>query len=108
MAGPLTDSVTIERPCAAGIIPVTGALRLERADQLGHALKAGRLDVRFIPTGGLTADNASACFSRRSVIGAGGSWMVSPAVAGAGDVDEVTRLTAQAIARVAGARAWPI
>lgn len=216
MAGPLTGADTIERACAAGVVPVIPPIAADRVDQLGSALKNGGLpvaevtlrsataldavrrlaadpeilvgagtvirpdqvelaaaagarfivtpgisepvihrchqlglpvipgistpseiitaldlgcdvlkffpahasggvtmiaaleapfpDVRFIPTGGLTAENAAAYFSRRSVLAVGGSWMVSPALADVGDFDTVTRLTAQAVALVAEVR----
>jgi 2-dehydro-3-deoxyphosphogluconate aldolase / (4S)-4-hydroxy-2-oxoglutarate aldolase len=61
-------------------------------------------DLRIIPTGGVTAENAAAYFARRSVVAVGGSWMVSPALAGAGDFEAVAKLAAQAVALAAEAR----
>jgi 2-dehydro-3-deoxyphosphogluconate aldolase/(4S)-4-hydroxy-2-oxoglutarate aldolase len=72
------------------------------------ALEAPFPDVRFIPTGGLTAENASTYFSRRSVVAVGGSWMVTPALDGPGDFAEVTRRTSEAVSLVAAARRWTI
>jgi 2-dehydro-3-deoxyphosphogluconate aldolase / (4S)-4-hydroxy-2-oxoglutarate aldolase len=68
------------------------------------ALEGPFPDLRFVPTGGVTAENASAYFSRRSVVAVGGSWMVSPAVTGAGDFKAVAKLAAQAVALAAEAR----
>jgi 2-dehydro-3-deoxyphosphogluconate aldolase/(4S)-4-hydroxy-2-oxoglutarate aldolase len=68
------------------------------------ALEGPFPDLRFVPTGGVTAENAAAYFSRRSVAAVGGSWMVSPALAGGGDFEAVVKLAAQAVALVAEAR----
>ncbi|MFZ0090951.1 MAG: hypothetical protein WAL63_15685 [Solirubrobacteraceae bacterium] len=68
------------------------------------ALEGPFADLRIIPTGGVTAENASAYLGRRSVVAVGGSWMVSPALAGAGDFETVTKLAAQAVALAAEAR----
>lgn len=68
------------------------------------ALEAPFPELRFVPTGGVTAENASEYFGRRSVVAVGGSWMVSPALAGAGDFEAVSKLAAQAVALAAEAR----
>jgi 2-dehydro-3-deoxyphosphogluconate aldolase/(4S)-4-hydroxy-2-oxoglutarate aldolase len=68
------------------------------------ALEGPFPDLRFIPTGGVTAENASDYLSRRSVVAVGGSWMVSPALAGAGDFETVVTLAAHAVALAAEAR----
>ncbi len=68
------------------------------------ALEGPFPDLRVIPTGGVTAENAAAYFGRRSVVAVGGSWMVSPALAGAGDFESVAKLAAQAVALAAEAR----
>ena len=53
--------------------------------------------VRFIPTGGIDADNAGDYLRLASVAAIGGSWMVAPALLAAGDYDAITRLTAAAL-----------
>jgi 2-dehydro-3-deoxyphosphogluconate aldolase/(4S)-4-hydroxy-2-oxoglutarate aldolase len=68
------------------------------------ALEGPFPDVHFVPTGGVTAENASAYFTRRSVVAVGGSWMVSPALAGTGDFEAVAKLTTHAVALAAEAR----
>jgi 2-dehydro-3-deoxyphosphogluconate aldolase / (4S)-4-hydroxy-2-oxoglutarate aldolase len=54
--------------------------------------------VRFIPTGGLTADNMARYLELKTVLAVGGSWMVAPALLAEGRFDEVRRLAAQAVA----------
>ena len=52
-------------------------------------------NVRFIPTGGISASNLSDYLALPSVLACGGSWMVK-----ADDWDQTTRLTAEALAMV--------
>ena len=49
-------------------------------------------NVRFIPTGGISASNLSDYLALSSVLACGGSWMVKP-----DDWDQTTLLTAQAV-----------
>jgi 2-dehydro-3-deoxyphosphogluconate aldolase / (4S)-4-hydroxy-2-oxoglutarate aldolase len=62
--------------------------------------------VRFIPTGGITAERLAAYLEVRSVMAVGGSWMVAPGLLAEGRFDEVQRLAAEAVA-VAQATAGP-
>jgi 2-dehydro-3-deoxyphosphogluconate aldolase / (4S)-4-hydroxy-2-oxoglutarate aldolase len=59
--------------------------------------------MRFIPTGGITAANLAGYLRQPSVLAAGGSWMVAASLINAGDFDQITRLTAEAVA-IAAAR----
>jgi 2-dehydro-3-deoxyphosphogluconate aldolase/(4S)-4-hydroxy-2-oxoglutarate aldolase len=73
------------------------------AEQLGglsmiSALAGPFRSVRFIPTGGVNADNLSGYLAHPSVLAVGGTWMVAPALLAAGRWDEVTRLSAAAVA----------
>ena len=52
-------------------------------------------NVRFIPTGGISASNLSNYLALPSVLACGGSWMVK-----ADDWDQTTRLTAEALEMV--------
>ena len=52
-------------------------------------------NVRFIPTGGISASNLSDYLALPSVLACGGSWMVK-----ADDWDQTTRLTAEALEMV--------
>jgi 2-dehydro-3-deoxyphosphogluconate aldolase / (4S)-4-hydroxy-2-oxoglutarate aldolase len=62
-----------------------------------RALHAPFPDVRFIPTGGLTQENAPGYLRLPYVTAIGGSWMVAPSLLAAGDFDTITRLTVAAL-----------
>jgi 2-dehydro-3-deoxyphosphogluconate aldolase/(4S)-4-hydroxy-2-oxoglutarate aldolase len=62
------------------------------------ALAAPFPNLRFIPTGGITASSLKSYVDHRAVFAVGGSWMVAPALLAEGAWDEVTRLTAEAVA----------
>lgn len=73
------------------------------AEQLGglamiKALAAPFRSVRFIPTGGVNTTNLPDYLGHPAVLAVGGTWMVAPALLAAGRWDEVTRLTAAAVA----------
>jgi 2-dehydro-3-deoxyphosphogluconate aldolase / (4S)-4-hydroxy-2-oxoglutarate aldolase len=73
------------------------------AEQLGgvttlKALAAPFRSLRFIPTGGITAANLAGYLRLPAVLAAGGSWMVAASLISAGNFDEITRLTAEAVA----------
>jgi 2-dehydro-3-deoxyphosphogluconate aldolase/(4S)-4-hydroxy-2-oxoglutarate aldolase len=55
-------------------------------------------DARFVPTGGLNAQNAASYLELPEVLAIGGSWMVAAALVSAGRWDEVERLTREALA----------
>ncbi|MEX3013978.1 bifunctional 4-hydroxy-2-oxoglutarate aldolase/2-dehydro-3-deoxy-phosphogluconate aldolase [Gymnodinialimonas hymeniacidonis] len=54
--------------------------------------------VRFIPTGGVGLSNLSQYLALPSVLACGGSWMVDSKLIEAGRFDEITKLTAAAVA----------
>lgn len=56
--------------------------------------------MRFIPTGGIDEKNLAAYLALPQVAAVGGTWMVKPALIAAGNFDEITRLTAAAVALV--------
>lgn len=73
------------------------------AEQLGgvamiKALAAPFRSVRFVPTGGVNTGNLADYLGVPAVLAVGGTWMVAPALLAAGRWDEVTRLTAAAVA----------
>jgi 2-dehydro-3-deoxyphosphogluconate aldolase/(4S)-4-hydroxy-2-oxoglutarate aldolase len=75
------------------------------AGQLGgpgmvKALSAPFRNVRFVPTGGVTTANLADYLTIPAVLAVGGTWMVAPDLLKAGDWDEVTRRTAEAVAAV--------
>lgn len=55
-------------------------------------------NIRFIPTGGVDEKNLGAYLALPQVVACGGSWMVKPELIAAGRFDEITRLTAAAVA----------
>jgi 2-dehydro-3-deoxyphosphogluconate aldolase / (4S)-4-hydroxy-2-oxoglutarate aldolase len=59
-------------------------------------------DVRFCPTGGVTAGNAPELLALPNVVCVGGSWLVPPDALAAGDWARITRL-AQETRRLRGA-----
>ena len=65
-----------------------------------RAIAAPFAPMRFVPTGGVTASNLPDYLAVPSVLAVGGSWMVAPKLVAAGNFDEVTRLTAEAVALV--------
>jgi 2-dehydro-3-deoxyphosphogluconate aldolase/(4S)-4-hydroxy-2-oxoglutarate aldolase len=72
------------------------------AEQLGgapmiKALSAPFPMVRFIPTGGINADNLDDYQALPAVLAVGGTWMVAPHLLEDGNWGEVTRLTRRAL-----------
>ena len=61
-------------------------------------------EVRFIPTGGISASNAADYLALRSVAAVGGSWMASRALLRSRDFAGITRLAAEAIELATQAR----
>lgn len=61
------------------------------------ALSAAFPQVRFVPTGGITAQSAPSYLAHRAVAAVGGSWMVAPDLLAAGRWDEVTARCAAAV-----------
>jgi 2-dehydro-3-deoxyphosphogluconate aldolase/(4S)-4-hydroxy-2-oxoglutarate aldolase len=62
--------------------------------------------MRFIPTGGINANNAADYLDHPAVLAVGGSWMVAPALIDAGEFDTIARLAAIAVG-TAGSTATP-
>ncbi len=95
----VATATEIQRALDAGLETV----KFFPAEQLGginmiRALAAPYRSVRFIPTGGVNAGNLSDYLAHPAVLAVGGTWMVAPALLAAGRWDEVTRLTAAAVA----------
>jgi len=64
------------------------------------AISAPYRNVKFMPTGGINADNFRDYLKLGSVLACGGSWMVSGKLVASGNFEEITRLSAQARAIV--------
>lgn len=58
--------------------------------------------VRFIPTGGINADNLTSYLAYDRVHACGGSWMVKADLISSGKFDEVTRLAKEAVSKLLG------
>jgi 2-dehydro-3-deoxyphosphogluconate aldolase / (4S)-4-hydroxy-2-oxoglutarate aldolase len=87
----------IERARALGL----RTLKVFPAAQLGgpsflRAVTATYPDVRYLPTGGITAENVPEYLAVESVLAVGGSWLVKPELLRAGRFDEVERLAREA------------
>ena len=63
-----------------------------------RALRGPFPDVRFVPTGGISAANAASYLALPSVAAVGGSWMVTPELIAAGDFAGITHLAREAAA----------
>lgn len=82
-------------------------LKFFPAGQLGgpatlRALAGPFTSVRFVPTGGITADLLERYLAEPSVLAVGGSWMVEPRLIAAGDWAEITARTADTVRRIGG------
>jgi 2-dehydro-3-deoxyphosphogluconate aldolase/(4S)-4-hydroxy-2-oxoglutarate aldolase len=61
-------------------------------------------DVRFMPTGGVSAANLADYLAVPAVIACGGSWLTPPAAVASGDFDAITELAQAAVALARQAR----
>lgn len=78
------------------LFPAQAAGGVELLDALAAPFPA----TRFVPTGGIDAEQLAAYLDRRSVLAVGGSWMVATTLLAAGDWTEVSRRAALAVATV--------
>jgi 2-dehydro-3-deoxyphosphogluconate aldolase / (4S)-4-hydroxy-2-oxoglutarate aldolase len=116
---PGLDRGVVEHCASVGLIAVPG---IATASELGEALSLGISTVklfpaevlggvaliralaapfpeaRFVPTGGLSAENARDYLALAQVPAIGGSWMVAPSLLSTRNWEEVERLTAEALA----------
>ncbi len=66
------------------------------------AISAPYGKAKFLPTGGINADNLRSYLDLPNVVACGGSWMVSGKLIDSGDFDQITELTRAAVAIAAG------
>ena len=66
------------------------------------AMAAPYGNVRFMPTGGINADNLNAYLAYEKVIACGGSWMVPGNLINEGAFDKIAELTREAVTRMLG------
>jgi 2-dehydro-3-deoxyphosphogluconate aldolase/(4S)-4-hydroxy-2-oxoglutarate aldolase len=100
----VATATEIQMALRAGI----GVVKLFPAEAIGGvrallALSAPFPTLRFIPTGGITSENAGRYLEQPAVLAIGGSWIAPGALIEAGRFDEITRL-ARAAATLVGAR----
>ena len=105
---PVFPGVATSSEIMAALDLGVSTVKLFPAESLGgvtmvKALAAPFPQVRFIPTGGITADQLAAYLEQPSVLAVGGSWMVAPALIAAGRFEDISRLAAQAVLAAAGA-----
>jgi 2-dehydro-3-deoxyphosphogluconate aldolase/(4S)-4-hydroxy-2-oxoglutarate aldolase len=87
----VATATEIQMALRAGI----GVVKLFPAEALGgvttlQALGAPFPALRFIPTGGITPENAGRYLEQPAVLAIGGSWMAPSALIDAGRFDEIT------------------
>lgn len=75
------------------------------AEQFGgvatiKALAAPYVGLKFMPTGGINAENLDRYLACGSIIACGGSWMVKGDLVKAGKFDEIERMTREAVSLV--------
>lgn len=58
--------------------------------------------MKFMPTGGINADNLNNYLSFNKIICCGGSWMVKDELINAGEFDKITELCKEAVAKMLG------
>jgi 2-dehydro-3-deoxyphosphogluconate aldolase/(4S)-4-hydroxy-2-oxoglutarate aldolase len=121
IVSPGFDDAVVARTRARGAVPVPG---VATSTEIQRALAAGCTDVklfpagllggpdlirtlgapfpqvRFVPSGGVSAETAPAYADLANVVAVSGSWMV-PSDAVATDLPRVTRLAREAVAAVA-------
>jgi 2-dehydro-3-deoxyphosphogluconate aldolase/(4S)-4-hydroxy-2-oxoglutarate aldolase len=68
------------------------------------ALAGPYRDVLFVPTGGIGPSNILGYLAKPNVVACGGSWMVKADLIASGDFAAITRLTAEALRIVNGAK----
>ncbi len=61
------------------------------------AMSAPYSSMKFIPTGGIDTKNMVSYISFNKILAVGGSWMVKPELVAAGQFDEITRISREAV-----------
>lgn len=76
----------------------------EQAGGLAYikAVCAPYTTMRFMPTGGVTADNLNTYLAYKKIVCCGGSWIVPPALLATGDWAGITKLCREAIDKMLG------
>lgn len=83
------------------------AVKFFPAEQAGgiamiKAMSAPYTKMKFMPTGGINADNLRSYLDFEQILACGGSWMVKKDLVAAGRFDEIEELTKEAVSRMLG------
>ncbi|MBQ8781917.1 MAG: bifunctional 4-hydroxy-2-oxoglutarate aldolase/2-dehydro-3-deoxy-phosphogluconate aldolase [Oscillospiraceae bacterium] len=66
------------------------------------AMSAPYTSVKFMPTGGINANNLIDYLNFNKIVACGGSWMVSKDMVAAGEFDKIAKLTNEAVTKMLG------
>ena len=69
------------------------------------ALAGPYVNLKFIPTGGISTKNAPEYLAYDKILAVGGSWVASKDLINAGKFDEIEKITKESVAMVKAARA---
>ena len=69
------------------------------------ALAGPYVNLKFIPTGGISTKNAREYLAYDKILAVGGSWVASKDLINAGKFDEIAKITKESVAMVKAARA---
>lgn len=70
--------------------------------QMIKAMSAPYGKMKFMPTGGITADNLKEYLDFDKIVACGGSWMVKKELVAAGDFDQIEAFTREAVTKMLG------
>ena len=87
---------------AQGVKRGLEVLKFFPAEQAGgipmmKAMAAAYTNIKFMPTGGISAKNLKEYLSFKKIVACGGSWMVKGDMVKAGEFDKIKALTAEAV-----------
>ncbi len=99
---PITPGVVTPTEVAMALKKGLSVLKFFPAEAAGgvkllKAIAAPYGQVKFIPTGGINAQNLAGYLSLPMVHACGGSWMVTKQLIAAGEFDQITALTREAV-----------
>jgi 2-dehydro-3-deoxyphosphogluconate aldolase / (4S)-4-hydroxy-2-oxoglutarate aldolase len=99
---PVTPGVMTPTEAGVGLRKGLAVLKFFPAEPAGGAAALAAMgavypDLRFMPTGGIEAGNLARYLALPNVVACGGSWLASRQLIAAGDVEEIERLTREAV-----------
>lgn len=104
---PITPGVATPSDVEAALELGLNIVKFFPAEPMGglsylNAIGAPYKGMKFIPTGGIDENNLLSYLKSPRVLACGGSWMVKPELINAGRFDEITVLSAKAVATMLG------